>query len=130
MNWDGKTEEDQKAQNTSYEDAGEAGYLRGAYFGGYSDVMRHLFDWMDWDEEAPFNAVAFEAALKELKDNGLERPDKGAWDHSKGREKDWGLSGRQNSPVDSGAVKEYEVFLAFGRKLEAEGKNPRVYISY
>jgi len=85
---------------------------------------------MDWDEEAPFNAEAFEAALKELKDNGLERPDKGAWDHSKGREKDWGLSGRQNSPVDSGAVKEYEVFLAFGRKLEAEGKNPRVYISY
>jgi hypothetical protein len=130
MEWDGQTEDEEEAQYTGFMNAGEVGYLRGAYFGGHSDVLRMLFNWMSWDEETPFDADAFERNLNQLKANDGERPGKGKWDHTKGKDRGWDLSVRQNSPVDEETIKEYEAFLAFGKRLASEGKNPRVYISY
>lgn len=138
MRWDGFGKEDRrnpnyKNQMTGFAPTGKHGYLRGAYFGGQSDVIRFLFDWFEWntqpDDGAPFDCGVFEYNLKVLKRKKGERPGKGMWDHTKGRE-GWDLSGRQNHPIDKTDMKEYTDFLKLGKRLQSEGKNPRVKVSY
>ena len=131
MQWDGMTEQDEENQLTGFENAGEVGYLRGAYFGGFSDVLHFLFDWADWDASpVPFEAEKFEQRLRQLRMSGGERPGKGKWDYTKGEERGWDLSQRQNSPVDPDTLDQYEGFLQLGRRLASEGKNPQVHFSY
>jgi hypothetical protein len=133
MKWEGETKTDEEAQFTGYQNAGASGYLRGAYFGGYSDVLRFLFNWADWDEDFPFDPDIFERNLNDLRSQreggGYARPGKGDWDHTKG-DKGWDLSRRQNEPLDEETVKEYEAFLALGRRLIAESKKPMIHVSY
>jgi hypothetical protein len=124
MQWDGQTE-----GNREY--TGAAGYLRGAYFGGYSDVLGELFDWMDWDNDAaPFDPDAFSAKLDTLIATNGKRPGEGEWDHTKGKDRGWDLSDRQNAPIVPEAFEEYKAFLALGRRLISEGKSPTILISY
>jgi hypothetical protein len=125
MTWEGQTEKEMLAPLR-----GKYGYLRGAYFGGLSDVLQVLFYWMDWDKEEPFNPEAFERALNKVK--GMKkRPGSGQWKDLKYAERGWdGVHKRQEEPIPKEYFKEYEDFLALGKRLIKEGKNPAVYISY
>ena len=157
MRWSGQAEDEKKAQFTGFQTKGDVGYLRGAYFGGLSDVLRVLFDWVDWgdheDEEsaAPFEADKFEGQLNKIKALDGKRP--GAMSRATGVERviladieaheytanaqgraayarfkgEW--EAHQNAGIPDWAIEEYEAFLALGRRLEAEGKEPTVYIS-
>jgi len=123
MVWDGKAKEDDDAQITGFTSVGAKGYLRGAYFGGLSDVLRQLFSWANWEANSNiFDAVKFEAELINLKQHDGERPQKGRWDYTKGDPKGWDFSDRQNQPVDSETIKEYDDFLSLGKRLLSEGK--------
>jgi len=109
---------------------GKYGYLRGSYFGGYSDVLIHMFDWMDWDETTPFDVEAFEKNLRYFRKH-RDRPEKGRWDHLKNAKNNWNsLVNRQNAPIPDWYIKELEDFLKLGRKLIEEGEKPKVHISY
>lgn len=135
MNWDGLTAKDKDAQITGFVDAGEAGYLRGAYFGGLSDVLYELFDWMDWEnqpeEGTPFNPVAFEEKLILLKAQNGQRPDSGKWKHLENAEGGWdGAHKRQEELIRDETFAQYDAFLELGRHLIEKGKNPKVIISY
>lgn len=77
--------------------------------------------------ETPFDAEKFEQRLVALK--GLDaRPEHGKWDDTAGSKFD--VSARQNEPLDPEEFKQYEGFLALGKRLVAEGKKPYVYVSY
>lgn len=141
MNWDGMTEQDKEKQYTGWRTTGANGYLRGAYFGGYSDVLRDLFNWMDWDKVSPFNADMFEWNLNELIACGGARFQK----EMSGVEMlmqsvlkiftEQGAelvhpSADRGAFIDKDEINEYVAFLNLGKRLIAEGKNPTVYISY
>jgi len=128
MRWKDVTEEERRSQITGFRSSGNVGYLRGTYFGGLSDALKVLFGWMSWDEETPFDPVAFEVALTLLKSRNGERPEKGRWDYTEGSELD--LSERQNAPIDAKDFQEYQDFLELGKRLLSEGKEPYIYISY
>ena len=130
LEWENKTEKENQAQITGFRTSGKTGYLRGAYFGGYSDVLNYLFDWMSWDEVTPFDPQAFELRLNVIRKNRT-RPNKNGWRQY--RDADHGfnqLHDRQNKDIDDETIKEYEDFLTFGKTLIKNGKNPKVYISY
>lgn len=119
---------------------GRWGYLRGGYFGGMADVLRFLFDWVDWNKNkpVPFDADKFEERLNALRVKG-KRPGRTPTRLEKSVGKAFmGMAGRDISDscdtegmkVPAWAYTEYEDFLAFGRKLIAEGKAPMVNISW
>lgn len=132
MNWEGKTEADKEAQVAcGFHSTGRVGYLRGAYFGGLSDVLRELFDWMDWDKETPFDPVQFEIKLQLLKANKGARPGSGRFKFLENAPRGWdSIHKRQEEPISLEDFKEYDDFLALGKRLIAEGKHPTIIISY
>jgi len=118
---------------------GRWGYLRGAYFGGMSDVLQFLFHWVDWNnmpaKGVPFDTDKFERRLTALKVGG-KRPGRRPTKLEKsvsdifGQPKLVEAIDTEGMKVPAWAIKEYEDFLAFGKKLIADGKNPTVYISW
>lgn len=123
MRWDGMTDEEREAQFTGFVNAGKAGYLRGAYFGGLSDVLNVLFSWMNWDIDTVFDPQAFRKQLKIIKEM-KSRPHEGMWDDRPPFDE------RQNAPVPEEVIKDYEDFLKLGEELIIDGKTPVVHISY
>jgi len=106
MRYDNFGEEDlsnpnYKAQITGFADNGKAGYLRVSYgYSNYEEAVSPFF-W-DWDKDFEFTNEAIEEFERIVK--------------KMKEKKEW--------------KQEYLDFAEFGKKLNKEGKHPKVHISY
>jgi len=76
--WDGQTEVEANAQITGWHSAGALGYLRGSYFGGYSDVLYEVFHSCDWEASSTpvtlLNITEIRGAVMGIRARGGTRP--------------------------------------------------------
>jgi len=120
---------------------GSEGYLRGAYFGGYSDLLEYLFGFWDWEKQPiPFGIPEqkeFEKRLDEISAVRGRRTDRGTkafGDLPKMMEAGgWEIMidpKRGEKPVEDWWLKECRDFLKLARRLTKVGKKVWVEISY
>lgn len=107
MRWDGFGEEKEGNPNydkqiTGYQENRKDGYLRMGY--GYDKYEEVCLAWCwDWEKDSPFTPELikeFVTKVKELKD------------------------------IDESFIKEMLDFAEFGKRLNKEGKNPKIHTSY
>jgi hypothetical protein len=107
LRWDGFGKEDltnsnYKSQITGYQDNGKCGYLRVSYgYDNYKEATSPFF-W-DWNEDIDFNEKIIKKFIEIV--NAL-------------------------SDKEKRFKKELLNFAEFGRKLNKQGKKPKVHISY
>lgn len=115
--------------------SGKWGYLRGSYFGGYSDVLRELFKYFDWDKQpqegVEFDPEKYRKSLDKLKRKyGTGRPGSGSWKYLKDNPFTQSVHMAQEEPISDEYYKELEDFVNFAESLIEKGEKPRIYISY
>lgn len=138
LRWSEMTDQDKENQITGYMTVGKYGYLRGAYFGGFADILEYLFEGWEWSKDIPFGSkeqAIFEKRIDELSIVRGRRESK----HGKAFENLpdlFGGSGAEVSfpgaeaPFDEDELKEYRDFLNLARRLSRSGKKVWVEISY
>jgi hypothetical protein len=118
---------------------GSEGYLRGAYFGGYSDLLEYLFGYWDWKmQPLPFGPKyqdEFEKRLDEISMVKSRRIDRGTKAFGGFPEMlqagGWEIhTNDPNAPVEDWWLKECRDFLKLARRMTKVGKKVWVEISY
>ena len=116
LRWDGMTKEEEEAQYCGFQvDQGRVGYLREAYHGGPYATHVLLPEGFEAEGEVSIPGKVLLERLPEAISAAIKRA----------REV-YGEEVGEDSPV----VRSLKDFVALALKLEAEGRNPTIYVSY